>query len=1261
MYFFNQISGKSLPIDILIGLDNYWKIMDRRTDDPGFGPKLRFSKLGWILSGQRDSLNPRLLTSTSHNPLTNSVQTLFTHSELSPYSPDMLDKLEDDNLLIVSKSIISPSKEEEYCSKFSDLETFGIKPEEEISPILEDFNNSIIFNNETGRYQVSLPFINKMKEKLGNNFINSKVRLDSLFRNKINNSNENEFAQKYYDIIDDQENLGIIERVSNISGNENTNKGHYIPHHAVFKDGSPKLRVVMDGSANTETGICLNDCLNPGPPLTNELIEMIMRFRTHEYIITGDIEKAFLQLEVAEADRDFLRFLWYDKNGKLVVYRFTRVPFGLRCSSFLLNATLRYHMQKRCLEINDPYLFELLNKSQYVDDWIIGARKVDEVLHLKKLLTEFLEPIGMKLHKFNSSSKEIRESFVVECPLMDAILGLQWDVVSDEIFINIERALRKMKTEVTKCELYSAPPRIFDPLGFLQPFMFSVKLLFQEVCKANLKWKSKLPPDIYDQFEVWKNQINKLQAIKLPRYVLMENYEFAELHGFADASRLGYCACVYIVSGIGTKRISHLICSKTRVAPVKEMSIPRLELTAAFLLARLMTLVIKFHSGIKFNNIFYYSDSTTTLHWIMSDHKQWKTYVANRVRDINLLSCSENWKYVNTNDNPADLGTRGLDADTLIGNRLWFEGPTFLVTNTYENSSDSLILSRPTLDSLAEYKKVVTVTVERISLIERVFPPKSDGTLRRLDDFSDIDRIVGILSLVFKFIFIKLGPDRFSKWLGYLPKDTEGFGLIAEYHVLKEVQLDHFGQEIGFCKGQPKVIPSGMKVVSSRVQQLKLFLDDRGILRVGTRLKNAQISEFAKEPALLPKDSHFTKLVIWRVHFRLKHAGVDYMLGELRQMYWVPQGRQVIRNLLRSCIRCRVISAAPYPILDAPPLPDYRVQRADCFHCTGVDFAGPLVIGTLSNTVRKRRVNVVVPKKDLDRKVWLVIFTCAVSRNVHAEVLDGMMVVDLMHGIRRFVSRYGRPSMFYSDNAQTFVCVSRELPQVLTHPRLTKFLNAEKMSWKFYVQKSPWMGGFIERVVGLYKSAIKRVMGRARLDYQEFITLICELNGMLNSRPISYVYDTVGEEEPITPSKLFCGKNITTFPPLYEARFNNYDPEICNKRLKYLDKCLTHFWNRFSTEYLANLSEKHLSRNLPNQGRQPKIGELVLIKNDKLQRGQWKLGRVDKVTPGTDGIIRRVELILPQKDKNGNYDRLNRPPRLLVPLECEVDREAQEN
>ena len=135
-----------------------------------------------------------------------------------------------------------------------------------------------------------------------------------------------------------------------------------------------------------------------------------------------------------------------------------------------------------------------------MDDWIVGAKTTEEVLLIKKWLTEFLEPIGMKLHKFNSNSDTIRESFEAECPEWDSVLGLRWNVKTDEVSINIDRALRKMRDEVTKCELYSAPPRVFDPLGYLQPFMFPVKLLFQEVCKANIKWKAKLPPDIKQKF-----------------------------------------------------------------------------------------------------------------------------------------------------------------------------------------------------------------------------------------------------------------------------------------------------------------------------------------------------------------------------------------------------------------------------------------------------------------------------------------------------------------------------------------------------------------------------------------------------------------------------------------------------------------------------------------------------------------------------------------------------------------------------------------
>ena len=1249
-----QVSGELLPINILIGLDNYWKLMHKRTDDPGFGPKLRSSKLGWILSGQRDFSNPRLLTTKSNNPLTLCVQSTFVNVVTAP--PDMSDKLGQESILFTDKSPLS--EEEEYCSRFSDLETFGIRPDQEISPVLEGFNNDICFNKESKRYQVRLPFIGRLKDKLNTQYGLSKVRLDSLFEQKIRKPEHAGFAKDYYDIINEQEKLGVIERVTDMAGNA-VRDACYIPHHGVLKDG--KLRIVYDGSVkSSKEAVSLNDCLSPGPSLTNELVEMLMRFRIHDVVLSGDIQKAFLQIEVAEADRDYLRFLWYDLDGNLVVYRFARVPFGLRCSSFLLNATLQYHMQKHCLEGDNPDLLQLLSRSHYVDDWLVGAKTPEEVLLIKTWLTEFLERIGMKLHKFNSNSEAVRQSLSVDCPEHDSILGINWDASGDEVSLKIERALGKMSKESTKCELYSAPPRIFDPLGFLQPFIFNAKLLFQEVCKAKIKWKAKLPPEIAEKFEHWKRQIGKLAEIKLPRQVVIPNYDTVELHGFGDASKLGYCACVYLVSRNSALNVSRLVVSKTRVSPLKEMSIPRLELTAAFLLSRLMAIVIKFHNTLKFDKLVYYSDSTTTLHWIHSDYKQWKTYVANRVRDINLLSSPDDWKYVKTDDNPADLGTRGIDAADLVGNDFWFHGPKFLISGqtdiTYDQTHDT---ANPISQSLLERRKIVTMVMEKVAVVERLLPLRKNGLSRKLTDYGRVDGFLVVLGYVYKFIQQKIGATRFSRWLGYVPCSADSFTMIAEQRLVRAVQQDHFANEIVFCRGNPKVRPSGMKVTSSKVQQLGLFLDDGGILRVNTRLGNADISSSAKEPMLLPKHSYFTTLIIWRVHHRLHHAGVDQTLAELRQMYWVPQGRQVIRNILRTCVRCRMILAAPYPVLAQPQLPGFRVETAGCFHNAGVDFAGPLVIGTLSTVKRRRKQQKQVKKQrkedDPDRKVWLVIFTCAVSRNVHSEVLDGMTVSDFMHGLRRFVAKYGPPTLLYSDNAKTFECVARELPQVLSHPRLHKYLNSRKMTWKFYVQRAPWMGGFIERMVGLYKSSIKRVMGRARLDYQEFVTLISELNGMLNSRPISYVYDTVGEGDPITPSKLWCGKNITMFPPFYEARIDGHNPEICNKRLKYLDKVLTHFWNRFSTQYLSSLSERHFSRNLPKSGRQPKVGEVVLVKHDVLPRGCWKIAKVVKVTPGPDGVVRRVELRLPISEHRNTHETMYRPPRLLVPLECEVD------
>ena len=256
--------------------------------------------------------------------------------------------------------------------------------------------------------------------------------------------------------------------------------------------------------------------------------------------------------------------------------------------------------------------------------------------------------------------------------------------------------------------------------------------------------------------------------------------------------------------------------------------------------------------------------------------------MANRVRDINLLSSPDDWKYVKTDQNPADLGTRGIDADELIGNNFWFEGPKFLVLSRHDETHDETPdITHPTAESLKERKKMVHVVMGKVSAVEQLLPCRVNGAPRKLTDYSSIDRVLNVTGYLYQFISLMMGAERFAKWLGYEPCSVGSFRKIAEQRWVIAVQADSFEEEVRFCRNHPKVIPSGMKVASSRVQQLRLFLDEHGVLRVNTLLQHAEIPLSAKEPMLLPKRSHYTTLMVWRTHHRLKHRGVDQTLQKL--------------------------------------------------------------------------------------------------------------------------------------------------------------------------------------------------------------------------------------------------------------------------------------------------------------------------------------------------------------------------------------------
>lgn len=402
------------------------------------------------------------------------------------------------------------------------------------------------------------------------------------------------------------------------------------------------------------------------------------------------------------------------------------------------------------------------------------------------------------------------------------------------------------------------------------------------------------------------------------------------------------------------------------------------------------------------------------------------------------------------------------------------------------------------------------------------------------------------------------------------------------------------------------------------------------------------IADSIKYPVLLAKDHHFTKLLITDCHLRLCHAGVRQVMASLRGLYWIPHCRRTVSKVVRSCIQCRRVSAGFYPVPDPPPLPDFRVSKVDAFDHVGVDHCGPLY----------------VKEGKKIQKCYVLILTCAVSRAVHLELVGDMSVAEFMLGFRRFVSRRGLPSFIMSDNSPTFKCASSELTTILNDPRFQKYLNSRNIRWQRYLEYAPYWGGWIEKLNHVFKSAIRKVIGGACVSFAELSTLLIEVEAIMNSRPISYVYDDVNEGQAITPSILLCGKDLTQLPPnMFEYRFERKQPQTCRERLKYLDKIKTYFWTRWTREYLTELTDKHAAARKGVEVRQPKVDDIVLVKEGsdtvKIPRHKWKLGRISAVYPGRDGKVRSVDVILAQQEVGKPPVLRHKSPRQLVPLECD--------
>ncbi|KRZ04078.1 hypothetical protein T11_4559 [Trichinella zimbabwensis] len=997
----------NLPIHILIGLDFYGRFLGEKILRGGHDDPVAIeTTLGWVVFGP---VNP------SPNP-TSQINCVQIENEI-----------------------------EQTLKKFWELDSIGIKPQEE-NPTQDSVSAKFHSNltHDGSRYTVGLLW--KPGEiRLPNNRSLAEQRLQAIERSIMKDPAK---QLAYSTVIEEYIRNGWVEEVT--SQHEQSGKTWYLPHHAVYKtvNGELKCRIVFDGSAKYG-GVSLNQCLETGPNLQTDLVGVLLRFRQYQIAVQADIEKMYLQVALQVEDRDACRFLWRNcvQDSPVRVYRLTRVCFGLACSPYLAMNVIKAHAERNPEECDAIIKRALSN--MYVDDLVMSCDEESEVAALISRVPEFLRKGGFHLRKWASNRVDLLATLprpeVCETGERELgkALGVYWLKDKDVITFR-PPANSTTQSRTTKRQLLSLAAKVYDPLGYLAPFTVQAKIMFQSLWTLGLSWDSPLPPKISKQWRSWQEELKKLSQIKLSRPWLshsVKQVRKVEVHIFGDASQAAYAACAYLrVESLDGESSVKLMIAKTRVTPVRHISLPRLELMAALLCARLKKYIEK-EVTLPIQETFCWSDSMVVLAWIRGSSKRWKPFVANRVEEIQSVVSPRQWKYCPTKENPADIPSRGRSLDELLEADLWWQGPRWLSQARVNWPREPAELDDRDEAVMTEQKsiKVLTARVNEQG-IERVLDPTR---------YSSYERLIRVTAYCLRFIR-NIQLPVIERNVNINLSVTELWA--AEVRWFRQVQTKEFATTANSAE---------------RLKKFQPFLDDKGLLRMGGRLQQATLPPESKHPILLPSHHPLVELLIRDHHIRQLHAGVNQTLVAIRSKFWILKGRNAVKKVIRSCPTCRRVDAQPYR-LRMGNLPADRVTESPPFSHTGVDFAGPLFVRP---DVQGRDVRV--------NKAYVCIFTCMTTRAVHLELLREQTTDSFLQGLRRFISRRGRPRVIQSDNfrsfklADTFIqCLFRDN----NWEKLQRKFNEERIRWKFITPRAPWCGGYWERLIRSIKNALRKTI-----------------------------------------------------------------------------------------------------------------------------------------------------------------------------------------
>jgi Pao retrotransposon peptidase/Family of unknown function (DUF5641)/Protein of unknown function (DUF1759)/Putative peptidase (DUF1758)/Integrase zinc binding domain/Integrase core domain len=1164
--------GTPQPVDLLIGAEWFYEIhLKNQLKLHERLPPFQETVFGWVVGGLMASKEPRTTTFCALSLPTNS---------------DLQNELK----------------------RFWEIESCdGPRPMTPEERLVEKHFTDTVRRQPDGRYIVNLP-VKPNISKLGESRLIALRRLYALERRFVKDPI---IKEAYTEFIDEYKRLGHMAPSGQTTNNGG--KEYFLPHHAVVKPDSSttKLRVVFDGSAASSTGLSLNDCLRVGPTIQQDLLDIVLRFRKHRYAFTADVGKMYRQILVTDEQRPLQQILWRpNAESSVKAFSLKTVTYGTSSASYLAIRVLQQLADDESSEF--PAAATVAKTDFYVDDCLSGAATLEEAQELQGQLIQLLQRGQLSLHKWCANVPDLLASIAPEnqekklsigCDGIKT-LGLAWHPLQDKFIMSVNRPTSSIV--FTKRSMSSDIARLFDPLGLVGPVIVEAKCQLQRLWELKIDWDDPIDGAEAKRWTAFREQLMNLR-IEVDRCLLpWGECRAIELIGFCDSSTVAYGACLYIRCVLASGAVTtKLLCSKSKVAPLKTVTIPRLELCGALLLSRLVARV-KRAMQINFDRTVLFCDSTIVLCWLRTTSTNLKIFVAHRVAEIQELTNLDDWRHVPTEQNPADLVSRGLMPDQLKMAELWWRGPEFLAqeVNSWPPGHVPVIP-----DELPETKSLVASTVV----------PDYPAIL---SDCSNYKKVLRVMAYVGRFL-TNTRQSKATRTFGPLT----GLEMVAgQKLIVRCVQGSHFPDDI-------KALSNGQAIAnSSSLKKLNAFMDNERVLRVGGRLQHSTNSFEAKHQMLLPKDHPITTTLIRHCHQENGHCGPQALLAIIRQTFWPIGARGLVRSVTRGCVTC--FKARPTAL--TPPmgdLPAVRVTQGHPFLNTGVDYAGPLTLKVTRRT---------------STKAYVAIFVCMATKAVHLEIVSDASTAAFIAALHRFVSRRGLCLNLYSDNGTNFVGAKTELKAIHDLLQDSQHQSAvadacasHQIQFHFIPPRAPHFGGLWEAAVKSMKYHLTRIVGMTHLYFEEMATVLCKIEAVLNSRPLVPASDDPNDLTALTPGHFLIGR-----PLVAVAEPNFIDVNTGHlRRWQVLQKMTQHFWRRWSVQYLNTLQQRPRS---PATISRIKIGALVLIREDKLPPAQWILGRIIEVHPGEDEIVRVVTIRTPKTT-------LQRPAKRICVLPTEPD------